>query len=106
MCNAMLDYANNLCSGISPSTHCLHCIQDNYFRPKGGHTCSPCACFQLGALSRSCAPQTGQCQCRTGVIGRQCNRCDNPYAEVTSSGCMGEWKTPCPSFMRSLNAFC
>ncbi|XP_062317832.1 cadherin EGF LAG seven-pass G-type receptor 1-like [Osmerus eperlanus] len=62
--------------------------KDNYFRSKGGDTCSPCECFQLGALSRSCDPQTGQCQCRTGVIGRQCNRCDNPYAEVTSSGCM------------------
>ncbi|KAM6973322.1 cadherin EGF LAG seven-pass G-type receptor 1-like [Aplochiton taeniatus] len=62
--------------------------KDNYFRPKGGDTCYPCDCFQLGAMSRSCDPQTGQCQCRTGVIGRQCNRCDNPYAEVTSSGCM------------------
>ncbi|KAM4619207.1 cadherin EGF LAG seven-pass G-type receptor 1-like [Polymixia lowei] len=62
--------------------------KDNYFRPKGSDTCYPCECFQLGAMSRSCDAHTGQCQCRTGVIGRQCNRCDNPYAEVTSSGCV------------------
>ncbi|XP_064786413.1 LOW QUALITY PROTEIN: cadherin EGF LAG seven-pass G-type receptor 1-like [Oncorhynchus masou masou] len=62
--------------------------KDNYYRPGGRDTCYPCECFQLGAMSRSCHPHTGQCQCRTGVIGRQCNRCDNPFAEVTSSGCM------------------
>ncbi|XP_029607455.1 cadherin EGF LAG seven-pass G-type receptor 1 isoform X1 [Salmo trutta] len=62
--------------------------KDNYYRPEGGDTCYSCECFQLGAMSRSCHPHTGQCQCRTGVIGRQCNRCDNPFAEVTSSGCM------------------
>ncbi|XP_056138305.1 cadherin EGF LAG seven-pass G-type receptor 1-like [Lampris incognitus] len=61
--------------------------KDNYFRPKDSDTCYPCECFQSGAVSRTCDPHTGQCQCRTGVIGRQCNRCDNPYAEVTSSGC-------------------
>uniref|UniRef100_A0A8C7RY70 Cadherin EGF LAG seven-pass G-type receptor 1a n=1 Tax=Oncorhynchus mykiss TaxID=8022 RepID=A0A8C7RY70_ONCMY len=62
--------------------------KDNYYRPEGGDTCLSCECFQVGAMSRSCHPHTGQCQCRTGVIGRQCNRCDNPFAEVTSSGCM------------------
>uniref|UniRef100_A0AAZ3P5L6 Cadherin EGF LAG seven-pass G-type receptor 1 n=1 Tax=Oncorhynchus tshawytscha TaxID=74940 RepID=A0AAZ3P5L6_ONCTS len=62
--------------------------KDNYYRPGGRDTCYPCECFQLGAMSRSCHPHTGQCQCRTGVIGRQCNRCDNPFAEVTSSGCV------------------
>uniref|UniRef100_A0AAZ3P386 Cadherin EGF LAG seven-pass G-type receptor 1 n=1 Tax=Oncorhynchus tshawytscha TaxID=74940 RepID=A0AAZ3P386_ONCTS len=66
----------------------ISCPQDNYYRPGGRDTCYPCECFQLGAMSRSCHPHTGQCQCRTGVIGRQCNRCDNPFAEVTSSGCV------------------
>uniref|UniRef100_A0A3P9H6T8 Cadherin EGF LAG seven-pass G-type receptor 1a n=1 Tax=Oryzias latipes TaxID=8090 RepID=A0A3P9H6T8_ORYLA len=54
---------------------------------KGDSTCHPCECFPVGSESRSCDPVTGQCPCKGGVIGRQCNRCDNPFAEVTPSGC-------------------
>ncbi|XP_066525030.1 cadherin EGF LAG seven-pass G-type receptor 1 [Hoplias malabaricus] len=61
--------------------------RDNYYQPKDSDTCYPCDCFHTGASSRNCDPQTGQCPCKAGVIGRQCNRCDNPFAEVTSTGC-------------------
>uniref|UniRef100_A0A667ZZJ2 Cadherin EGF LAG seven-pass G-type receptor 1 n=1 Tax=Myripristis murdjan TaxID=586833 RepID=A0A667ZZJ2_9TELE len=61
--------------------------KDNYYRPEGDDTCHPCECFAVGSESRTCDPQTGQCPCKGGVIGRQCNRCDNPFAEVTGSGC-------------------
>uniref|UniRef100_A0A667YJH3 Cadherin EGF LAG seven-pass G-type receptor 2 n=1 Tax=Myripristis murdjan TaxID=586833 RepID=A0A667YJH3_9TELE len=69
--------------------------KDNYFRPEGGAVCLPCDCFHLGALSRACHALTGQCRCRTGVIGPQCNRCDNPYAEVTAAGCVVVYEA-CP----------
>uniref|UniRef100_A0A672NJX6 Cadherin EGF LAG seven-pass G-type receptor 1-like n=1 Tax=Sinocyclocheilus grahami TaxID=75366 RepID=A0A672NJX6_SINGR len=62
--------------------------KDNYFRPLGADTCYPCDCFHLGAHSRTCDPVTGQCPCKMGVVGRQCNRCDNPFAEVTAGGCV------------------
>ncbi|KAM4712410.1 cadherin EGF LAG seven-pass G-type receptor 1 isoform 2-T2 [Anableps anableps] len=61
--------------------------KDNYYRPEGEDTCYPCECFPVGSESRTCDPITGQCPCKGGVIGRQCNRCDNPFAEVTPSGC-------------------
>uniref|UniRef100_A0A671R1Z4 Cadherin EGF LAG seven-pass G-type receptor 1-like n=1 Tax=Sinocyclocheilus anshuiensis TaxID=1608454 RepID=A0A671R1Z4_9TELE len=61
--------------------------KDNYYQPKDSDTCFPCDCFHLGANSRTCDPETGQCPCKAGVIGRQCNRCDNPFSEVTSTGC-------------------
>ncbi|XP_023807886.1 cadherin EGF LAG seven-pass G-type receptor 1 isoform X2 [Oryzias latipes] len=61
--------------------------KDNHYRPEGDSTCHPCECFPVGSESRSCDPVTGQCPCKGGVIGRQCNRCDNPFAEVTPSGC-------------------
>uniref|UniRef100_A0A8C1TJ47 Cadherin EGF LAG seven-pass G-type receptor 1a n=1 Tax=Cyprinus carpio TaxID=7962 RepID=A0A8C1TJ47_CYPCA len=61
--------------------------KDNYYQPKDSDTCFPCDCFHLGASSRTCDPETGQCPCKAGVIGRQCNRCDNPFSEVTKTGC-------------------
>nr|XP_015208138.1 PREDICTED: cadherin EGF LAG seven-pass G-type receptor 1 isoform X2 [Lepisosteus oculatus] len=61
--------------------------KDNYYRPEGSDTCYPCDCFSLGSKTRTCHTQTGLCTCKSGVIGRQCNRCDNPFAEVTSEGC-------------------
>uniref|UniRef100_A0A8C4DJG8 Cadherin, EGF LAG seven-pass G-type receptor 3 n=1 Tax=Dicentrarchus labrax TaxID=13489 RepID=A0A8C4DJG8_DICLA len=67
------------------SGHC-HCKEFHY-HPRGSDTCLPCDCYPVGSFSRSCDPETGQCQCRPGVIGRQCNSCDNPFAEVTNSGC-------------------
>ncbi|XP_041965982.1 cadherin EGF LAG seven-pass G-type receptor 1 [Alosa sapidissima] len=62
--------------------------KDNYYRQLGSDTCLPCDCFPLGAHARTCDPLTGQCACKTGVVGRQCNRCDNPFAEVTPNGCV------------------
>ncbi|XP_066504962.1 cadherin EGF LAG seven-pass G-type receptor 1 [Hoplias malabaricus] len=62
--------------------------KDNYYRPAGSDTCYPCECFHLGSQNRTCDPLTGQCPCKMGVVGRQCNRCDNPFAEVTPSGCV------------------
>uniref|UniRef100_H3D3A2 Cadherin EGF LAG seven-pass G-type receptor 3 n=1 Tax=Tetraodon nigroviridis TaxID=99883 RepID=H3D3A2_TETNG len=67
------------------SGHC-HCKEFHY-HPRGSDTCLPCDCYPVGSFSRSCDAETGQCQCRPGVIGRQCNACDNPFAEVTNSGC-------------------
>uniref|UniRef100_A0AAV2IVZ2 Uncharacterized protein n=1 Tax=Knipowitschia caucasica TaxID=637954 RepID=A0AAV2IVZ2_KNICA len=61
--------------------------KENHFRPDGEDTCHPCDCFFLGSESRTCDPQTGQCPCKGGVVGRQCNQCDNPFAEVTATGC-------------------
>uniref|UniRef100_A0A7N8YR41 Cadherin EGF LAG seven-pass G-type receptor 1 n=1 Tax=Mastacembelus armatus TaxID=205130 RepID=A0A7N8YR41_9TELE len=61
--------------------------KENHYRPEGEDTCYPCDCFSVGSESRTCDPSTGQCPCKGGVIGRQCNRCDNPFAEVTPTGC-------------------
>lgn len=75
-----------MCHGCPPSVH----MQEFHYHLRGSDTCLPCDCYPVGSFSRSCDPETGQCQCRPGVIGRQCNACDNPFAEVTNSGCEGE----------------
>ncbi|XP_053313796.1 cadherin EGF LAG seven-pass G-type receptor 2 [Spea bombifrons] len=61
--------------------------KDNHYRPPAGLSCLLCDCYSTGSLSRTCDPVTGQCPCKPGVIGRRCDRCDNPFAEVTSNGC-------------------
>ncbi|KAK2841261.1 hypothetical protein Q7C36_012840 [Tachysurus vachellii] len=58
-----------------------------HYRRRGSDVCLPCDCYPVGSFTRTCDPESGQCQCRPGVIGRQCNMCDNPFAEVTQTGC-------------------
>ncbi|XP_063309266.1 cadherin EGF LAG seven-pass G-type receptor 2 isoform X2 [Pelobates fuscus] len=61
--------------------------KDNHYRPSSGVSCLLCDCYSTGSLSRTCDPVTGQCPCKPGVIGQHCDRCDNPFAEVTLNGC-------------------
>ncbi|XP_074128198.1 cadherin EGF LAG seven-pass G-type receptor 1 isoform X2 [Sminthopsis crassicaudata] len=61
--------------------------KENYYKPQNQEACYPCDCFPYGSHTRTCDMETGQCACKSGVIGRQCNRCDNPFAEVTTQGC-------------------
>uniref|UniRef100_A0A3P9M048 Cadherin EGF LAG seven-pass G-type receptor 2 n=1 Tax=Oryzias latipes TaxID=8090 RepID=A0A3P9M048_ORYLA len=61
--------------------------KDNHYRPEGSDTCLLCDCYPVGSFSRTCDRESGQCQCKAGVIGRQCDRCDNPFAEVSPNGC-------------------
>lgn len=63
--------------------------QEFHYRRRGSDVCLPCDCYPVGSFTRSCDPESGQCQCRPGVISRQCNMCDNPFAEVTQTGCEG-----------------
>ncbi|XP_072569096.1 cadherin EGF LAG seven-pass G-type receptor 2 [Paramormyrops kingsleyae] len=61
--------------------------KDNHYRPSGSETCLPCDCYPVGSFLRACEPESGLCPCKPGVIGRQCDRCDNPFAEVSPNGC-------------------
>ncbi|ETE72553.1 Cadherin EGF LAG seven-pass G-type receptor 1, partial [Ophiophagus hannah] len=72
-------------------------VVTNYYRPQKNDTCYPCDCFPSGSHTRTCDMETGQCPCKSGVIGRQCNRCDNPFAEVTPHGCEGNAVRHCSS---------
>ncbi|XP_075687862.1 cadherin EGF LAG seven-pass G-type receptor 3 isoform X3 [Rhinoderma darwinii] len=71
------------CNKTNGQCHC----KEYHYHPKGSDTCLPCDCYPIGSSSRSCDLDTGQCFCRPGVIGRQCNSCDSPFAEVSPSGC-------------------
>ncbi|XP_061664962.1 cadherin EGF LAG seven-pass G-type receptor 3 [Syngnathoides biaculeatus] len=81
-CDASNGFDTN-CNKTSGHCHC----KEFHYSPRGSDSCLPCDCYPVGSFSRTCDPETGQCPCRPGVIGRQCNTCDNPFAEVTNSGC-------------------
>ncbi|XP_016520915.1 cadherin EGF LAG seven-pass G-type receptor 2 isoform X2 [Poecilia formosa] len=83
-CNCPTDRGfDSDCNKTSGECRC----KDNHYRPEGSDTCLLCDCYPVGSFSRACDRESGQCQCKPGVIGRQCDRCDNPFAEVSASGC-------------------
>ncbi|XP_072797323.1 cadherin EGF LAG seven-pass G-type receptor 3 isoform X2 [Vicugna pacos] len=84
------------CNKTNGQCHC----KEFHYRPRGSDSCLPCDCYPVGSTSRSCAPHSGQCPCRPGALGRQCNSCDSPFAEVTASGCWVLYDA-CPKSLRS-----
>jgi hypothetical protein len=68
----------------------LFFLQENHFQPLDTDFCFDCECYATGSYGNQCDPITGQCRCRSGVIGRRCDSCPNAYAEVTLRGCEGE----------------
>ncbi|KAM4795846.1 cadherin EGF LAG seven-pass G-type receptor 2 [Rhinophrynus dorsalis] len=83
-CNC--DVNNGFDTDCNKTTGECRC-KDNHYRPTGSVSCLLCDCYSTGSLSRTCDPVTGQCPCKSGVIGQHCDRCDNPFAEVTANGC-------------------
>ncbi|XP_035231471.1 protocadherin-like wing polarity protein stan isoform X2 [Stegodyphus dumicola] len=61
--------------------------EDKHFQPLHSDICFDCDCYATGSFGNRCDPITGQCKCRAGVIGRRCDSCSNPFAEVTLRGC-------------------
>ncbi|KAL5014369.1 hypothetical protein ScPMuIL_008639 [Solemya velum] len=63
--------------------------QEDYYRPIGSERCYKCDCYRHGSHSSVCHSETGQCLCLPGVIGRKCDQCSSPYAEISTenTGC-------------------
>ncbi|CAF1124771.1 unnamed protein product [Didymodactylos carnosus] len=63
---------------------CDQC-QENYYGLNNDEVdgCKPCDCYPGGSYSSQCDIQTGQCPCREGMNGRQC---DTP---ITGTYCAG-----------------
>lgn len=83
-CNCDVKRGYNLnCDKTNGQCHC----KANHYQPINETACLPCDCYMVGSHGSACNKLTGQCECREGVIGRRCDSCSNPYAEVTLHGC-------------------
>lgn len=81
-CDTSKGYDGN-CNKTSGACSC----EANHFQPPNSDVCFDCDCYAIGSYSNRCDSVTGQCRCRQGVIGRRCDSCPSPFAEVTLKGC-------------------
>ncbi|XP_062541557.1 protocadherin-like wing polarity protein stan [Armigeres subalbatus] len=80
-CNLKQGYHPD-CNKLTGQCYC----RENHYQMENDTSCLPCECYAVGSYGKSCT-NSGQCECREGVIGRRCDSCSNPYAEVTLNGC-------------------
>ncbi|XP_073788195.1 laminin subunit alpha-2 isoform X3 [Danio rerio] len=54
---------------------CERCADGYFGDALIAKNCQACQCHSNGSVSELCHQETGQCQCRQHVIGRQCDEC-------------------------------
>ncbi|CAD6189781.1 unnamed protein product [Caenorhabditis auriculariae] len=82
-----VDYGRGyVCNGCKPGytgQYCESCIAGYFGDPSHvGGFCETCGCHPDGSLHGACNPLTGQCECRPGVTGRDCSRCQERHAFI------------------------
>merc|ERR550534_774692 len=76
------------CRHNTAGRHCHYC-KEGYFRnTKNPMThkkaCRSCNCHPVGASGKICNQTNGQCPCKDGVTGLECNRCAKGYQQSGS----------------------
>ena len=76
------------CRHNTAGRHCHYCKEGYYRNPRKPIThhkaCEPCNCHPVGASGKICNQTSGQCPCKDGVTGRECNRCAKGYQQSGS----------------------
>ncbi|KAK2859738.1 hypothetical protein Q5P01_004358 [Channa striata] len=74
------DFRCNACPTGYEGRYCERCSLGYYGNPSmPGGMCSPCSCSGWGSLHTLCDYLTGQCECKAGVKGFSCDRCEERY---------------------------
>ena len=96
-CDCLPNVAGPNCSTCEP----------NFWGLTDDRGCTPCSCNEigtqgnvsnkvyiytnarifLGSSSLQCDEVTGECQCKPGVTGSQCDSCDDSYYGFSTDGC-------------------
>ncbi|TSO57285.1 Laminin subunit gamma-2 [Bagarius yarrelli] len=72
------------CQDNTEGRHCESC-KEGFYHQRAGERCLPCQCNPVGSEGAGCDSQ-GQCVCKRGVQGTQCDRCADG-SPITASGC-------------------
>ncbi|XP_067840665.1 laminin subunit alpha-2 isoform X6 [Heptranchias perlo] len=68
---------------------CDQCAEGFFGDAVVARNCRPCECHVNGSVAEHCDRQTGQCQCKHNVAGRQCDHClSGTYHLHSSRGCI------------------
>uniref|UniRef100_A0A8C0WJM2 Laminin subunit alpha-2 n=1 Tax=Castor canadensis TaxID=51338 RepID=A0A8C0WJM2_CASCN len=63
------------CLGNTDGAHCERCADGFYGDAVTAKNCHACECHENGSLSYMCHLDTGLCDCKPYVTGRQCDQC-------------------------------
>ncbi|XP_069497508.1 laminin subunit gamma-2 [Ambystoma mexicanum] len=81
------------CLGNTDGLHCERC-KEGHYKSQGspGEVCLPCKCNPTGAIGAEC-DVNGRCDCKPGVMGEKCDRCQPGFHSLTQAGCTREKKS-------------
>ncbi|CAG9529626.1 unnamed protein product [Cercopithifilaria johnstoni] len=89
-----------MCDACKPGytgLYCESCLTGYYGNPNiVGGMCKECACHQHGSVHEICNQESGQCECRPGLSGRDCSLCKDRHAFINGTctscdqGCTGD----------------
>ena len=76
------------CRHNTAGRHCHYCKEGYYRNEEKPMThkkaCKPCNCHPVGSSGKICNQANGQCPCKEGVTGLECNRCAKGYQQSGS----------------------
>ncbi|XP_040920201.1 laminin subunit alpha-2 isoform X7 [Toxotes jaculatrix] len=65
---------------------CDSCADGYYGDAVVSKNCQPCQCHTNGSVYEMCNKETGQCECKENVVGRQCDECMPETHGLTTGG--------------------
>lgn len=77
------------CRHNTAGRFCHYC-KEGYYKDSSKditdrRVCRPCSCHPRGSMGKVCDQSTGQCPCKEGVTGRECDKCAEGYKTTKSA---------------------